>query len=139
MSGVLRDNLFKVNQPKIEPNFSFDKIQNYVNNFNEINFNQNYNNQNKNMNNPMIQGNLNSTSVFSSNNYIEYYIFSLDNYQLYFYNNDNNQPIPNFSISLAEGILYGNESPVNYEYKLSGKAKFNIKEIELYSIQYGYL
>ena len=107
---------------------------------NNMGMNYNMNNINYNQLQINIQGNFNSTPVFSSANYTgEFYIFSLDNYRLYFYDNNNNQPIPNFSISLAEGILYGNESPINYEYKLSGKAKFNIKEIELYSIQYGYL
>ena len=137
------NNIQVMNNPQMQNNLiqkNFFKHHNYYKGSKPGNFNPFFNNQGMNMRPMMqVQGNLNSTSVFSSNNYIEYYIFSLDNYRLYFYNNNNNQLIPNFSISLTEGILYGNESPINYEYKLSGKAKFNIKEIELYSIQYGYL
>ena len=68
----------------------------------------------------------------------DYYVFSLDSSEIFYSNNNLSvNIIPSFSIGLNEGILIGKENYLNsIGYKLNGTPKFNIMEIELYSIQY---
>ena len=71
----------------------------------------------------------------------DHFVFSLDSSEIFYsYNNLEGNIIPSFSIELNEGILFGKENPSNsMGYKLNGTPKFNIMEIELYSIKYEFL
>ena len=142
------------------------------NNNNNIQLNKNMNNiymDNNQMNNNNINNNqCNGKSMMNYNNninsaYIEstqeekifssdwcskdYFIFSLDNMQIFFSNNQKNKELPNFSISydLNRQCFYGLEFPNSMmlqninQYKLNDKREFNIRDFELYNVEIGKL
>ena len=114
------------NQNRIMPN-------NYPN---EMMGFQNYNMNNMNLNNDYID-------IFNSNSISnKYFVFSLDDFSVYYSNESTS--FPNISIKLSKQFqtLCGNENynmnnPFNSNtsnFKLSGGNQFNIRKYELYSI-----
>ena len=114
------------NQNRIMPN-------NYPN---EMMGFQNYNMNNMNLNNDYID-------IFNSNSISnKYFVFSLDDFSVYYSNESTS--FPNISIKLSKQFqtLCGNENynmniPQNINtsnFKLSGGNQFNIRKYELYSI-----
>ena len=116
------ENIFKRNNPNIYPN--------------EMMGFQNYNMNNMNLNNDYID-------IFNSNSISnKYFVFSLDDFSVYYSNESTS--FPNISIKLSKQFqtLCGNENynmniPQNINtsnFKLSGGNQFNIRKYELYSI-----
>ena len=114
------------NQNRIIPNIYPNEMMGF----------QNYNMNNMNLNNDYID-------IFNSNSISnKYFVFSLDDFSVYYSNESTS--FPNISIKLSKQFqtLCGNENynmniPQNINtsnFKLSGGNQFNIRKYELYSI-----
>ena len=75
----------------------------------------------------------------ASANTLNYFIFSFEDRKIY-HSVDKNV-MPNFTIfyDLKRQTLFGEESEMNFSFMLNGKKEFNIKYLELYKIEVGYL
>jgi len=130
-------------------------LKNYQNPFNP-NIN-NFNTQNQNMNpifsqnqnNMMMNMNNNDIIIFDSNSISnKYFVFSLDDFSIYYSNESNYFPIISIKYNNQFKCLFGNENNNmnnmcnmnnsfnnnTSSFKLSGNNQFNIEEYELYAI-----
>ena len=123
-----------------------------INNFNPQNQNMNpifLQNQNNMMkNNMMMNMNNNDIIIFDSNSISnKYFVFSLDDFSIYYSNESNYFPIISIKYNNQFKCLFGNENNINdmckmnnsfnnntSSFKLSGNNQFNIEEYELYAI-----
>ena len=119
---------------------------NMILNNTKYNMNMNNNMNNNNMNSMNI-GNSPEETIFNSSLCLkDYFVFSLDNLQIFYSNNQENKVIPNFFIlyDINRQSLYGREFQNNQnmninQYKLSNKQEFNVKDFELYNVEFGKL
>jgi len=151
-------------------NNNMNMIKNIMSNNNMSNNNMNNNNMNNNIGNvnfgapkPMINNNNNMNNTIFGNTPEEtifnstscskdYFVFSLDNMQIFYSNNQENKEIPKFYIlyDTNRQSLYGKEVQNNQnmqtnsmsfqnQYKLSDQQEFNVKDFELYNVEVGKL
>ena len=99
---------------------------------NNVLMNQNYN---------YSINSLNETIFKSSSLVNDYFVFSLNELNIYYCNNQENRNSVQFSIfyDTNRQCLFGQEISNNNLFKLSGKQEFNIKEFELYNVIIGKL
>jgi len=129
---IYRDNVV---QCQINRNF-----RNYQNKFENYNQN-NYNLTNNYTSNKMVYNDEKKVIFNSTSSGKDYFVFSFDSSEIFYSNNYlPYNIIPSFSIILSRRILIVKENTENtIGYKLNGMPQSNIKQIELYSIQYGSL
>jgi hypothetical protein len=157
LNGLIKNSLYNV--------VGLQRKKNYQNPFN-LN-NNNFNPQNQNMNptlsqnqnnmmknNMMMNMNNNDIIIFDSNSISnKYFVFSLDDFSIYYSNESNYFPIISIKYNNQFKCLFGNENNnmINKNindmcnmnnsfnnntssFKLSGNNQFNIEEYELYAI-----
>ena len=152
LNGLIKNSLSNV--------VGLQRIKNYQNPFNP-NIN-NFNTQNQNMNpiflqsqnnmmknNMMMNMNNNDIIIFDSNSISnKYFVFSLDDFSIYYSNESNYFPIISIKYNNQFKCLFGNENNNmnnmcnmnnsfnnnTSSFKLSGNNQFNIEEYELYAI-----
>jgi hypothetical protein len=128
--GIKQNNLYNLQK------FYGVQINNGLGQNNNIYMNEKYNN-NKNTNT-----NTSNINIFiSSSSLNDYFVFSLDEFKIFYCNNQANANIPIFAIlyDANRQTFFGKETLINNQYKLSGKQEFNIKDIELYYVEIGKL
>ena len=83
----------------------------------------------------------NGTIFDSSSLEKDYFVFSLNELNIFYCNNQENGNNPQFSIfyDINRQCLFGQENSNTYQFKLSGKEEFNIKDFELYNVKIGKL
>lgn len=83
-----------------------------------------------------------NVTIFNSSSLMDdYFIFSLDELSIFYCNNREKRNNPQFSIFYDKNrqCLFGEEISNTYQFQLSGKKEFNIKDFELYNAKIGKL